>query len=404
MTLSVSEVPFRIDASNQAGWWKPIDAFDGVLYVAFNAWGGPGGANRGDRDTHTVYIARRAANGAWSRGCLKGATGACAVYRDDVGHRQPSIAIDGHGHIHAFAAMHQDGWIYHRSEAPGDIGSMVDRSSQMPDQDIRCTYPALARAANGDVYLIVRAVDVGRLYRWDNASKTWSRVATFAAQPDFVVYPNDVVGDAAGHIHIAWEWAYGGGNGLRHLGSYLRYEPATNRFYNAAGSEVTVPATTTSPVVYQPLEGSEQATDRDSPTGPPGVQSAKLAIGQATRRPAAAYRYRSVPGGPWRVRLAEWTGSSWQRQVVYEGAYSTYAAVDVSLHGGGVRVYYAKQLTAAGDQAFAASRQANGSWTETLLLPGVRVERLSVIRRGSTDYLYLAAPYSHRLYFGMSTW
>ena len=58
----------------------------------------------------------------------------------------------------------------------------------------------------------------------------------------------------------------------------------------------------------------------------------------------------------------------------------------------------------AADQAFAATRQPGGSWTETVLLPGVRVERLSVIRRGATDYLYLAAPTAQKLYFGSSTW
>ncbi|MGH9216939.1 MAG: hypothetical protein ACRDZS_11830, partial [Acidimicrobiales bacterium] len=56
------------------------------------------------------------------------------------------------------------------------------------------------------------------------------------------------------------------------------------------------------------------------------------------------------------------------------------------------RVYYVKADTAQGDQAFVSERQTDGSWTESLLLSRVRVERLSVVRDQSTDHLYLAAP------------
>lgn len=400
--VSTELVPFRMDASNQAGWWKPIEEFGGRPYVAYNAWGNPGAG--GASDTHTVYIARREPNGTWTRGCLQTSTGDCAVYPDDIGHNQPSIAIDGDGYLHAFVSMHNNNWRYYRSAAPGDVTAMVNRSTEMPDQGGMYTYPNVSRAANGDLYLIIRAYPQGRLYRWNNAANTWTRVATFAAAANYVVYPDDVIGDAAGNIHIAWEWAYGGANGLRHLASYLRYSPATNQFATASGTPVAVPVTTSSPVVYQPLEGQERATDRDDASGPPGVQSAKLAIRPATGRPLAAYRYRSAHGYPWRVRLAEWTGTTWQRQIVYGGSYDTTAAVDVSAYGSGIRVYYAKKETLTGDQAFAATRAAGGTWTETLLLPGVRVERLGVIRRGPTDHLYLAAPGAHQLYYGTSTW
>jgi hypothetical protein len=134
------------------------------------------------------------------------------------------------------------------------------------------------------------------------------------------------------------------------------------------------------------------------------VQSAKLAVAPSTLQPASAYRYRAEPGGFWRVRLAEWNGASWARTVVYAGTYDTTAAVDVSKYGTGTRVYYAKAQTLTADQAFAATRQPDGSWVETLLLAGVRVERLSVIRRGPIDGLYLSAPTAQKLYFGTWTW
>lgn len=398
--VATTEVPFRMDASNQAGWWKPIDVFDGRPYVAYDAWGSA--SEGGAADRHNVYVARQEANGDWTRGCLKTAAGDCAVYPDDVGHRQPTISIDGDGYIHVFASMHDDNWRYYRSAAPGDVTSIVDRSAQMPDQGGQYTYPSATRTDNGDVYLIVRAFPSGRLYRWNNATNTWSRVATFAQTAGFVVYPDDISSDASGSLHIAWEWAYGGADGLRHAGSYLRYLPASNRFVNAAGAPVTVPATTASSgVAYQPVEGQEQITDRDT-TVDPGVQSAKVAV-TPDGRPVLAYRYRSVPGGPFRVKLAEWDGG-WRRSVVYGGIYDTTAAVDVTAYGSGVRVYYAKAQTLASDQAFAATRSASGTWVETLLLPGVPVERLSVARRGATDHLYLASPGTHQLFYGTNTW
>src|SRR5690606_25206362 len=212
-------VPDRMDASNQAGWWHPLDAQHGATYLAYNGWGGPG--QGGAADTHQVHVARRDGAGAWVRGCLPDGAGGCVVYRDDVGHNQPTLALDGDGHIHVFASMHGNGWRYFRSARPGDPTTMVDRSAEMPDQGGRYTYPTAARTPNGDVYLAIRSGRVGNLYRWHDAADRWTRVATFAADDRFVVYPDDVVSDAAGNVHIAWEWAYGGANGLRHLGSYL---------------------------------------------------------------------------------------------------------------------------------------------------------------------------------------
>jgi hypothetical protein len=392
------EVPYRMDASNQAGWWSPIDERDGNVYVAYDAWGSSRAG--GSADTHTVYVARRDPSGAWTRGCLR-VGGSCAVYRDDIGHNQPSIAVDGNGYIHVFASMHGTGWRYFRSAAPGDPSNMVDRSAQLPDQGGRFTYPNTTTTPNGDVYVIIRDGSVGRLHRWDNAADTWSQVGTFAAQTNYVVYPDDIVSDAAGNLHIAWEWAYGGANGLRHLGSYMRYEPATGQFFDAAGTSLAVPVGTASSAVYQPLEPGERATDRGSNLNPPGFQSAKLTIDPATGHPIAAFRFRPTAGGKFQVRLAEWDGTAWRRQVVYAGNYTTYAAIDVTVYGGVPRVYYAKTAVPNGNQAFVSVRQPDGRWVEDPpLLPGIPVERLAVDQAGTgtTDHLYLSAPPRQKLY------
>jgi hypothetical protein len=397
LPAGAEQVPFRMDASNQAGWWKPIDEFGGNVYVAYNAWGGSGLGGPSDR--HTVYVARRDQSGNWVRGYLPAAGGGAAVFPDDIGHRQPTVALDGDGYIHVFAAMHNTNWRYYRSSRPGDPTTMVDRSGQMPDQGGRFTYPNAIRTPNGDVYLIIRDYPAGRLYRWNNAANTWSRAATFANQANYVVYPDDIVPDAAGNLHIGWEWAYGASSGLRHLGSHARYEPATGRFFDAAGRQLTTPIGTGSTAVYQPLEPGERVTDRGSESNPPGFQSAKLAIDPATGRPVAAYRMRLTTGGRFQVRYAEWDGTAWRRQTVYAGSYTTYAAIDVTNHGGQPRVYYAKSGVPSGHQAFAASRQADGRWVEhPPLLPGIRVERLAVVQRNEVDWAYLSAPPEMKLY------
>jgi BNR repeat-containing family member len=387
------QVPYRMDASNQAGWWSPIEERNGSVYVAYNAWGSSAG-------NHTVYVARRDPSGAWTRGCLR-VGGGCAVYVDDIGHNQPSLSVDGDGYIHVFASMHHNNWRYFRSASPGDPTNMVDRSAEMPDQGGQYTYPNTTSAPNGDVYVIIRAYPNGGFYRWDNATDTWSRVATFAAHPNYVVYPDDVESDASGNLHLAWEWAHGGPNGLRHLGSYMRYEPATGQFFDAAGAPLAVPVGIDSTAVYQPLEPGESSTSVGGPTNPAGFQSAKLTVDPATGYPIAAFRLRPTDGGNFQVRLAQWDGTAWQRQVVYAGRYTTYAAIDVTLHQGRPRVYYAKTAVPNGDQAFVSVRQPDGRWVEDPpLLPGIPIERLAVDQSGArtTDHVYLSAPTQEKLY------
>ncbi|HEX6684544.1 MAG TPA: BNR-4 repeat-containing protein [Candidatus Limnocylindrales bacterium] len=401
---TIAVLPFRMDASNQAGWWKPIDEFNGRVYVAYNAWGSASAGGSGD--THTVYVASRDASdpaGTWTRGCVKAsATAECTVFGDDIGHNNPTVVVDGDGFIHAFVSMHNHDWRYYRSTVPGDVTTLV--RATMPDTG-KFTYPNATRVNNGDVYLIVREYSTegeGRLYRWNNAANTWSRVATFARDNSYVVYPDDVIGDANGDVHIAWEWAYDSANGLRHYGSYVRYSPATNTFHNAAGAALSLPVTHTSPIIYQPIEAAETPIGRDNAAG---LQSAKLSLNQATGRPIVAYRYRSSPApAPFRVKLAEWNGAGWVRSVVYGGAYDTYAAVDITTFGAsGIRVYYAKMQTIADDHAFVATRSGT-TWSETLLLSNVPIERLAVTRRGTTDHLYLASPGTHQLFYGTHDW
>jgi hypothetical protein len=391
VTLSALDtMPFQMDSSNQAAWWSPLTEFSGSTYLAYNA---PGSST----SVHQVHLAKRTSAGVWSSACLKNSSGACIEYTDDIGHNQPSIAIDGDGFIHAFVSMHNNNWRYFRSNNSQDIGTVTSRASEMPDQGGQYTYPVLTQA-NGDVYLIIRAISgtgrSGRLYRFNNTSNTWTQTATFAFESGKTVYPDDIQADANGDLHLTWAWfATDYAGPIRHVGSYLRYRPSNNTFYNAAGSVMTTPVTTSSNMVYQPLEGSEVFSSSDiSDSGQPGLQGAKIALinSNGVYRPSIAYRYRASQGGGFTVRRARWDGSTWQRETVFAG--DTYAAVETSHDGNTVRVYYAKRTTAP-DRVFVAERSSSSVWAETSLAPSKPVERIAALMRpNGEDVLYLVAP------------
>ena len=52
---ALTEVPYAMDSSNQAGWWTPLETYGTGNEYAYLAYNGPGGTE----STHTVNIARR---------------------------------------------------------------------------------------------------------------------------------------------------------------------------------------------------------------------------------------------------------------------------------------------------------------------------------------------------------
>jgi hypothetical protein len=373
---TVTLVPYAMDSSNQAAWWTPLETYVGgnqYAYLAFNEPGSSAG-------THRVAIARRDGSGAWSRIPVMNGP-AQAEYVDDVGHNQPSMARDGSGRFHVFASMHNNAWRYFRSDTPG--GAPQNHAADLPDQGIGVTYPVLTTAPNGDVYLIARldgassAGRSGRLYRWNNAASTWTRVAVFAQSPNRAVYPDDLRFDSAGDLHILWEWGLYPATAFRHQLSHLRYRPSTGAF-SATG-------------VVQPLESGEVYEGNDS-TGP-AVQSAKLILDGTS--PKVAYRYRSAVN--FEVRYAYITSAgTWGRQTVYS-ATQTRAALGITWHPTeGKRIYYARETGGA----FMAT-ESGGVWASAAVSPGLPIDRLAVERDATgTDVLYFADTANGRLYYG----
>ncbi|WP_162606203.1 BNR-4 repeat-containing protein [Jiangella asiatica] len=406
--LAVEPVPFAMDATNQAAWWNPVAEHDGATYFAFDA-------PADEENLHEVHIAKRTDTGEWTVGCLRAGDGSCVRYNDDIGHHQPSIAVDGRGHIHAFVSMHGHGWRYYRSDEPGSVTTLTNHSAEMPDTDGGVTYPTTTSTPTGDVYLIARVASAetgaspsGRLYRWDVDTSTWTRVAVFAHEPGYAIYPDQLQADRRGQVHILWEWADGSASGIRHLGSYLVYQPEHDRFVGAGGLPVRVPVTTEAPadVVYQPLEGEESKDDGTSSVDP-GIQSAKLVLLDPAVRPGAvAYRYRPEPGALFQVRWAQWDGRRWVRETIYSGAMETEAAIGATYHDRVARVYYTFKppmcdpgsterggLFLAEKEVSLRPVRTDAGWTVSLLEDESAILRLATTTRDDgTDVLYLAAP------------
>ncbi|MFF0740207.1 BNR-4 repeat-containing protein [Streptomyces sp. NPDC004111] len=393
----IEKVPYAMDSSNQAAWWTPVATYKGRGQYTYFAFNEPGSTAA----THRPAIARRDPDGAWSLLPLLNGNGARAEFPDDNGHNQPSVARDGSGRLHVFASMHADAWRYFRTEAPG--GAVTDHASELPDQGQGITYPIVATAPGGDLYLAARVgagsdQRPGKLYRWDNAAARWSTVATFAGAPNRSVYPDDLTVDAQGRVHLLYEWAKAPATGFRHQLSYLRYDPATGGFADSTGAALGIPVTPDTSDVIQPLTTGEEWSNDNAYTGP-AVQSAKLTLDGSV--PKVAYRYRSADsGGAFRVYGAAPSGGGWTRQTVYAGG-QTAAALGITRDGtDGERIYY---VTASGaDRVFVATRSADGAWGARSAAPGVSADRLAV-RRDSDgrDVLYLPDTAHNSLYYGI---
>lgn len=392
--LNLEQVPARLSASNGAVWWQPLDHFRDKTYFAYGA------VDEGGR--HVPEVAVRDRDGNWHVGCLKTADGSeCVSFPDDFGHNQSSIAVDGDGYIHVFASMHSSRWQYFRSTSPEDVTTMVDRSSEMPDQDRTYTYPVTDRAPNGDVYVIVRADErggyrrvnyrAGGMYRWDDRADSWSAVGEFARAEGYAVYPDDIKIDSRGRVHLLYEWAGYSSSAKRHLPGYMIHDPRRGTYESVSGERLTIPVgpTETADISYQPLSPGESPTSKGLLD--PGVQGAKFALDSRGNLGGIAYRYKPTTAN-YEVRLATWNGREWKRETVYAGARPTTPGVDISVHGRTTRVYYAKQRPCS-VQAVVAERHPHnwGRWVYGDIGNGQNIPRPAVdTTRNGTDILYLS--------------
>ncbi len=381
--VAVQQVPAEADSSNQAAWWRPIVVKGDTTYIAFNAPGSTPG-------THEVKIGVQVNGGPWVIGSLKNPSGSIWSHTDDVGHDQPTIAVDGDGYIHVWADHHVDNWRYFRSSAPNDPSNML-RRYDMPGT-VAATYPIAEDAPNGDIYLMLRnhsnGAGQGELYRWNNAANSWSHVSTFAREDGNYVYPDDLEVDSAGNVHVIFEWAYGTPRPLRHYGSYLKYDVAAGQWRTANGVAPALPVTrATANLFFQGLSTGELWNNSDTGIG---IQAAGLTVDNQNR-PSVAYRYRTDGGSDaldYDIYRIRWNGSAWSDKVkIYTAASNVSAAVETTHNGTRARVYF----TIAGVGLVGAE---SPGWAVRTLAPAQpAISRISAVLKSATDdMVYGAAP------------
>jgi hypothetical protein len=369
---------------NQAAWWSPIVHRDGDIYVSYLA------ANTPQDD---VFVAKRSASGVWETRD----TGVNAVY--DVGHTQTSMAIDGKGFLHVFYGMHNNPIRIVASNQPecNENGFAAPAPAALTAfADGKYTYPNLTTAPNGDIFAIVRdqrasyANQQGRLFRFSNANRTWGELPPFAGQSGTTVYPDHIIADEAGDLHIVWEWAAGGAQGSRHYGSYARFDPDTNKYYRANGTEYPAgPITILNADIYQGLEGAE-TFQRDVH----GVQSAKMTLDQQGR-PIIAYGYSTTGTETgYQHRVARWTGTAWTHSTVTPGPFD----IDkpwIAYSNGMLRYYGTLSAshpmhTGTDDIFLRTSADLGATWSDPVAVTnGLNVQRPAGITVGNIDYIYL---------------
>ncbi|ENZ7981878.1 BNR-4 repeat-containing protein [Klebsiella pneumoniae] len=400
--LSISVISDQASASNQAGWWHPLDSFQGKEYYALNKeFGSPG--------EHHVEIVKRTSDGTLTRGLCKLFDGTIAVYANDIGHNNPSIAVDGDGYIHVLTSMHGNLLRYFCSVLPHDVTDMAEASWSFPDVDWVYTYPTITRGPGGDVYCMMRAgvrssvganKQLGVIYHYDVAAKQWSRFAPAAETVNRAVYPDDLSAQADG-LHIIFQWAPYPASAVRHVGEYgIIGNDGIMRTVN--GLQVPMPVAQ-GQLAYKPLQAGENPASGTGLTI--GIQSAKFAFdGDALSHIAYRFRTEDDPNGTYfskfRVFVTTWNGSSWvEEEIAYvpPEVGDTSAALAATIQGGKRRVYFSVEYTAGGSKVavIVLAEDAGAEWTYSILgNTAPTLLRLGSVQLDDGDVLYVSSPYA----------
>lgn len=367
-----------MSSRNQAAWWSPIvvDAA-GAVYVSYLGPNSP---------SDDVMIAKRTGDDNWA---IADTTFNSAY---DPGHTQTSLAIDGDGTLHMFYGMHNHPIRYLQSNAPNSVTDGFTKLNPAAFSG-SFTYPNVTSAPNGDLYSIIRNSNVnsfGELHHFDNSTNTWAELPSFAHQSGATVYPDHVITDSAGDVHIVWEWAADGPQASRHFGTYARYDPDTSSYYRADGSAYQPgPATIANGDIWQGLEGSETFT-----FGVHGVQSAKMTL-DSQGFPIITYGY-SLDGtsSGYEHRLARWTGAVWQVSTVTPGPFDSDKSW-ITYSDGSLRFYGtlspSDPLHSGSDDIFLrVSDDLGRNWSDPVpITNGLNIQRPVGTTVDGVDYLYL---------------
>lgn len=392
---------FTVDESNRAGWWKPIVFQDDTILAAYNT-AGEYQRSCEKESNHGLALVVKEKGGIWQHAYAaenKKIWRAC----DNVGHRQPTIAVDGDGQAHIWAGMHSetDGCCYFRTNANGELQLNNDFKNTG-----RYTYPIAETAPNGDIYLFIRNMpyiassdykkkyqSVGQLHHWDNQQKRWQHLHDFASNSsnyNAPVYPDDLYIDNEGNVHILWQWAAYQPSEKRYSGSYIKYVPSEQHFYTVADELISLPINL-SLLNTHPSFNYESSSHKDNIAK--YIQMAKFTFHEGYCTPCIAYR--EFDGAKHNVNFVQWENGVWTKPIqLNEGKHDTFATLGISVLNERVHVFYAeKKLGIIHTQ----KKIQESNWQkETILASDAEDIRLSAITKDSKHLLYITQKYQSK--------
>ncbi|EPZ1175237.1 BNR-4 repeat-containing protein [Klebsiella oxytoca] len=414
--VDITAFPDEIDTTMQAAWWKPLAVKFGREVFTYIVTETP--ATSTDPGTHKVKVALRSADGGFTIGFCKFADGTDAVYPSDLGHNQPSVAIDGKGFIWVFTSMHIDLWRVFRSKKPFDVTSMV-KFDLLPDTTWGNSYPVLAQDNNGDIFAMVRDFPVsnitqsGQLYRFSLIDRKWQREAQLGYEFERTFYPDDLL-VTRDYVHILWEWGPLGAGVLRHLPTYALYDKQSGQLHSVSGEALPVPQGTNAGYNFhvRELVTGEYFPENNAPdlNTTAGVQSAKLCMDGDTFI-GVLYRYRDqgVDGGTFggfNVIFSTFSDGHWQHETIVDiqqfSDVQTGAALSAAYTRGETRLFFSIEIGNNSVDPYqnkawpVMARKINGQWLYSALTSTSyrRLLRLRNEKINEGDLLMMTTPYT----------
>ena len=314
-----------------------------VDYAGHSIWkGNPSMAHQGD----FIYILYTEDNNK-GRICRYSISDGQSVWSDDlfetiaphdISHNDSAIAVDGDGYLHCWIGMHnRQGMQYYRSDSPGDIKAFSQCSDEMPQPDLRRTYPWSCTSSNGDVFVIFREArasdnEYQDLFHWNNKTKKWKRTSLLGIRGDSA-YMSAIYADKENNVHIATAWSdYHFHDNHFQRGSYLRYDVTEDKYYKADGTEVTK-----FPIDHHSKDADLFYENQKDWGEIEEIQTPRIAV-NTRNQPVIVYPYTADDGGRWTYRLARWDGEKWTHTEAYNTG-TRYGRPLITLAGSLINIY-----------------------------------------------------------------
>jgi hypothetical protein len=164
-------------------------------------------------------------------------------------HNSVTLAVDKEGYIHLAGNMHVHPLTYFRSTRPHDISTLQQIMNMVGTEENRCTYPNFMLTREGELIFHYRDGASGRgneIYnRYSTETKKWSRMLDTPltdGQGEMNAYQTQPRLLEDNWYHVFWVWRDTPDCETNHDLSYMK-SPDLNRWYNAFGQPVQLPAT-----------------------------------------------------------------------------------------------------------------------------------------------------------------